>query len=128
MTSEYTEKQLTQDIAATGKTAPRITPEHIDQVITAEQYWQPDGTTMTVCMLSLVNGFQVIGYSAAASPDNFDATIGRKLAFDDARGKIWVLEGYLLRQVLHDQQTHPMQSISLDDPGEGDDTDERHDL
>jgi Phage protein (N4 Gp49/phage Sf6 gene 66) family len=38
--------------------------------------------------------------SAAASPENFDAEIGEKIAYADARNRMWALEGYLLRQRL----------------------------
>jgi hypothetical protein len=58
------------------------------------------GTTLTVCALTLRNGFHVVGESAAASPENFDAEIGKKIARDNARSKIWALEGYLLRSKL----------------------------
>ena len=37
------------------------------------------------------------GESACASPQNFDVELGRKIAKDNAREKIWALEGYLLR-------------------------------
>jgi hypothetical protein len=30
----------------------------------------------------------------------FDETIAKRIAFDDARRKIWALEGYVLRNVL----------------------------
>jgi hypothetical protein len=49
------------------------------------------------------DGYSVIGQSAAASPENFNAEIGRKIARADAREKIWALEGYLLRQRLHEE-------------------------
>lgn len=101
---QYTDAQLTADIVATGKDAPRITPAHIDSVIVGEKYWQPEGTSLTVCVLTLANGFHVVGHSAAASLKNFDAEIGRKLARDKARDHVWALEGYLLRQHLHDQE------------------------
>lgn len=55
---------------------------------------------MTICALILKNGFVVTGESAAASPENFDAEIGQKIARDNARNKIWQLEGYLLRAKL----------------------------
>ena len=58
------------------------------------------GTTLTICALTLRNGFQVTGESAAASPANFDADMGRKIARTNARNKIWALEGYLLRSKL----------------------------
>jgi hypothetical protein len=48
----------------------------------------------------LKNGFHVVGESAAASPANFDMELGRKIARDNARNKIWALEGYLLRSKL----------------------------
>lgn len=104
MTGQYTDEQLQADHAASGHNAPRVTPDQLDETISAAQYWQPEGTTLTVCVLTLANGFHVTGESASASAENFDAEIGRKLAYDHARNKIWVLEGYLLRQRLHDQE------------------------
>lgn len=59
---------------------------------------------MTFCVLVLRNGYTVTGESACASPENFNAEIGRKIAKDNARNKIWGLEGYLLRQKLHDDE------------------------
>lgn len=120
MSGQYTDGQLAEDIAATGKNAPRVTPERIDQVVAEERYWQPEGTTLTVCVLTLINGFTVVGHSASASADNFDEEIGRKLAKDKARSEIWALEGYLLRQHLHDQETHPLITMQGPDFGDGD--------
>jgi hypothetical protein len=45
----------------------------------------------------------VIGESAAVSLENFDEEIGRKIAREKARDKIWQLEGYRLRQILYEQ-------------------------
>ena len=58
--------------------------------------------TLTFCVLILKNGFTVTGESACASPDNFDAEIGKKIAYQNAREKIWMLEGYLLKQKLYE--------------------------
>lgn len=82
--------------------APRITEEHLDSVIISAKYWQPEGTTLTVCALTLKNGTHVIGESACVSVANFDVEIGRKIALQVAREKIWALEGYLLKQSLHE--------------------------
>ncbi|MFC7399575.1 Gp49 family protein [Chelatococcus sp. GCM10030263] len=71
--------------------APRLTPGHIDEQIVGEAYHVFPGTTLTICALALRNGFHVTGESAAASPANFDADIGRKIARDNARNKIWAL-------------------------------------
>jgi len=100
-TIEYGEQEIEQDIKEHGLTAPRITPAGLDAKITAEQYHVFPGTTLTVCCLTLANGFTVTGQSAAASPENFNEEIGRKIARADAREKIWMLEGYLLRERLH---------------------------
>ncbi len=57
---------------------------------------------LTFCVLVLQNGFTVTGESACASPENFDAEVGRKIARQNAVQKIWPLEGYLLKQRLHE--------------------------
>jgi hypothetical protein len=60
----------------------------------------PPGTSLTVCVLTLRNGFCVTGESAPVSPENFDEAIDRHIARDAARNKIWALESYLLRERL----------------------------
>lgn len=118
-----TEQEIEAEIQAKGKTAPRITPKMIDDLIMDEYYlnfgdaleltWDkdpqisplnvpahPSVKTLTVCVLVLRNGAYVLGESNCAHPDTFDAEIGRKIARDHARGKIWALEGYRLRSEL----------------------------
>lgn len=94
------EQQIEQEIQAKRLTAPRITPERIDAVIVHEEYHRFLGTTVTICLLHLQNGFSVTGESACASPENFDAELGRKIARENAKQKIWALEGYALRNEL----------------------------
>lgn len=94
------EQKLEQEIKDKGLNAPRLTPDSIDSVIVGEDYHIFTGTTLTVCCLKLKNGFTVTGESAAASPENFDIEIGRKIARQNARDKVWVLEGYLLKERL----------------------------
>lgn len=98
------EAQIEAEIQAKGLNAPRLNPQMIDAAISSEQYHVFPGTTMTVCALTLHNGYIVTGESAAASPENFNQEIGRKIARDNARNKIWALEGYLLRQTLHEKK------------------------
>lgn len=95
-----TEQAIENEINEKGLNAPRITPDHIDATIADEDYHVFEKTCLTVCCLTLQNGFTVTGESACASPENFDAEIGRKIARDNARNKIWALEGYLLKQKL----------------------------
>ncbi|WP_426418186.1 Gp49 family protein [Bradyrhizobium genosp. A] len=94
------EAAIEAELKTKGLNAPRLTSADIDAAIVGEDFHVFTGTTMTVCALKLRNGFVVIGESAAASPENFDAAIGKRIARDNARNKIWALEGYLLRSQL----------------------------
>ena len=116
------EKEIEQEIQSKNLNAPRLTPDHIDKVIVDQYYftaanaqWGADPNTtaligmhkqletLTFCVLILKNGFTVTGESACASPENFNAEIGRKIAYENARNKIWQLEGYLLKEKLNHQ-------------------------
>lgn len=101
------ETEVEAQIVAKGLTAPRITAAHIDSLIIARDYHVFPATMLTVCCLTLQNGFTVVGQSACVSPANFNKTLGEEIAFTKAREQIWALEGYLLRQRLHDQAAMP---------------------
>lgn len=101
---------IEQLIVAKGKTAPRVTPADIAANITAEHYFTvgaalramnhpaaPEFDLVTFCVLKLKNGFTVTGESACASPENFDAEIGQRIARENAVQKIWPLMGYELK-------------------------------
>ena len=90
-----------QEIQRKGLTAPRMTPELIEETIASEAYHVFQDTTFTVCLITLNNGYSVIGESACADARNFDAGLGRRIARENAVRKIWPLEGYLLRQRLY---------------------------
>ena len=98
------EKEIEKEIQEKNLNAPRLTPDYIDSVIVNKYYHRVPDTTMTICVLTLQNGFQVIGHSAAASKENFDEGIGSKRAFENARAQIWNLEGYLLKQKLFEEK------------------------
>jgi len=118
-----TNQQIEQEIQAKGLTAPRITPADVEAAIASEHYFtaldgvcssggsgrmlDPQGringlplSLLTFCVLVLRNGFTVTGESACASPENFDAEIGKKIARQNAVQKIWPLMGYELRSKL----------------------------
>ena len=118
--------EIESEIKNKGLTAPRVTPQRINDVIDGEYYFtaaqgvqaafgEQDELTrltgahgelslLTFCVLRLKNGFTVTGESACASPENFDAEIGRKIARENAINKVWMLEGYLLKQHLHEEK------------------------
>jgi hypothetical protein len=108
---------IEEEILAKGLTAPRITPTDVEANIASEHYLTvgsalaalgimasyetPVGLNLlTICVLVLRNGFTVTGESACASPENFDAEVGRKIARANAVNKIWPLMGYELRSKL----------------------------
>lgn len=116
--------ELEQQIKEAGADkAPRITPDHIHSKVIAKHFFTAlDGAStqmrsedkfsnqevqslslLTFCVLVLENGFTVTGESACASPENFNEEIGRKIAYENAIDKVWLLEGYLLKQNLHEQ-------------------------
>ena len=92
------ETRIEERLKARGLNAPRLTPDSISEQIISAAFHVFPGTTLTVCCLTLRNGFNVTGESASASPENFNADIGQEIAFRNARDKIWALEGYLLKQ------------------------------
>ena len=100
------EHDIEKEIVKKGLTAPRITPSRIDEVIIKEDYHVFTDSQLTVCCLTLENGFTVTGESACASPENFDAEIGQKIAKNNARDKIWALEGYCLKQRLWERSSN----------------------
>lgn len=118
---------IQEDIEARASVAPRVTPTDVEAEIVSEHYFtaydgrqgaimhetysgreRPAGdgsdltplTLLTFCVLVLRNGFTVTGESACASPENFDADIGRRVARQNAVNKVWPLLGFRLRDRL----------------------------
>lgn len=59
------------------------------------------GSQLTICVLTLFNGYTVTGESACADPKMFDREVGEKFAFAAAERKVWPLMGYALKQELY---------------------------
>lgn len=128
---------IEQEIQAKGLTAPRVTQADLQANIATEHYFTafdgvcgayrnnddvhvgdvPDARNsqalplLTFCVLVLRNGFTVTGESACASPENFDAEVGRKIARQNAEQKVWPLMGYALKERLF-QQALPDQGVA----------------
>jgi hypothetical protein len=81
------------------KTAPRVTEQSIKDKISEVEYIAAKNL-MTICLITMKNGFIVNGVSAPASPTNYDAEVGKRYAYDNAFKQLWQLEGYLLREKL----------------------------
>lgn len=118
-----TSDSLEREIQAKANKAPRVTPADIEAEIASEFYFTAaDGvrgellsslpelgvnfggdnplSLLTFSVLVLRNGFTITGESACASPENFNAEIGKRIARENAVAKIWPLLGYELRSKL----------------------------
>lgn len=108
-----TSLQATEDFSAKGATHPRVSLNDIKGAIAAENYFlagqaldalgQPSLEShdlLTICLVTMKNGFTIIGKSAPASPENFDVVKGQTLAYEDAVRQIWPLMGFALRDRL----------------------------
>lgn len=94
------EQAIESENQSKGLNAPRLCPADIDKAIIGETFTVlPSGKVM-VCELTLRNGFTVRGEAATVSKETFDEEIGKKVSRENARKKVWELEGYLLQDRL----------------------------
>lgn len=112
---------IEQEIQAKADKAPRVRQADVEAEIVSAHYfmasdaiqqdraihasgpggWKLGSTQfLTICVLQLRNGFTVTGESSVVSPKNFNAEIGRWLAYDNAVAKVWMLLGFRLRDQL----------------------------
>ena len=78
---------------------PRVTLTDIKEKIVHTRYVH-DGL-LTICILTLQNGFKEVGTSACAHLDLYNQGVGEQLAYDNAVNKLWKPLGYLLKERLH---------------------------
>lgn len=108
----------TEEMGARGATHPRVSLDDIEKNIafvafkTADALLSPELPEdaarnaeplklLTLCVVVMANGFVVVGKSAPASPENFDAEKGQTFAYEDAVRQIWPLMGFALRDRLY---------------------------
>lgn len=115
------DETIEQEIQRKGLVAPRVSPKELaDNIVREDYFTAADGvyatagvnqsvpiglSLLTFCVLTLRNGFTVTGESACASPENFDAELGRKIARENAINKVWPLMGYALKEQLSKEPT-----------------------
>lgn len=121
------DQAIEQEIQAKGLTAPRVTFDdvmaNIHHIETVKHVTQ-SGQVLRWAILVTQNGFGVVGKpSVAVSPENDNAEIGEKVAFENSRDEMWPLMGYALKQQLHAAallddgrpvQTDPLADDSVD--------------
>ena len=105
--------QASDQAAASVAVAPRVTLADIEAAIDGRYDFTAGRAfaamdmpadmacdLLSLCILRMRNGFMVVGKSAPASPENFNAALGRKFAYEDAVRQLWPLMGYALRERL----------------------------
>lgn len=105
--------QSTEAECAANAVAPRVSLADIesaiqqrydttaDKALGANTYEEIESLRLlSICILVMRNGFIVIGKSAPASAANFNAELGKKLAYEDCIRQLWPLMGWALREKL----------------------------
>lgn len=111
--------EVSDAAAAAVAVAPRVTLDEIKSAVESVHYMNGQGFVswanaggyshhaiqaaagLTICLVVLKNGFTVVGKSAPASLENFNAELGQKFAYEDALRLLWPLMGFALRDRLH---------------------------
>ncbi len=99
------DKAIEKEIQDKGLTAPRVTLDGLHDKIKGVEickFVSASGQVMRWAVLQMENGFAVTGKpSCAVSSENDDEELGEKIAIGNAQDEVWALEGYLLKQMLH---------------------------
>ena len=85
------------DTALNASPAPRVTKEYMESRITDKSFTR-FSDTVTLCQITLDNGYSVRGESACVNPANYNQEIGERIAYDNAFNKLWPLFGFLLAE------------------------------
>lgn len=78
-----------------------LTLDDIERKIKGKRFTVLEDGRTTICNIYLENGFTVRGESACVNPENYDEEIGKRISFENAKKKIWALEGYLLQERIY---------------------------
>lgn len=80
----------------------KLTTKYLNSLVDNVEYVHQG--LLTICTITLKNGFQLVGTSACVSKDNYNVQIGRNIAYENAFAKLWELEGYALKQRIYESQ------------------------
>lgn len=86
------------DVAMQKMPGERVTMDYMKSRIANVEFSTLPKSTVTICNITLDNGYSVRGESACVDPANFNREIGEKIAHDNAVNKLWPLFGFLLAE------------------------------
>jgi hypothetical protein len=82
--------------------AKKVEKDYIDsRIVKSATVWTKFGETVTICQITLDNGYSVRGESACVNAANYRQEIGEKIAYDNAFNKLWPLFGFDLAETQH---------------------------
>lgn len=97
--------ELNQKLAERAATS--VTKEYMESRIAKTEFHVIQNSTVTICSITLDNGYSVRGESACVNPDNFNKEIGERIAHDNAFKNLWPLFGFLLAEKNYIQAGRP---------------------
>ena len=90
--------EITEEFLIATAVAPRVSKVMVDANVKKVDHIYHG--LLTICVITLQNGFTVTGESACASPENYRKETGEKISYENAYDKIWALMGYELKNKL----------------------------
>lgn len=84
--------------------APHVTEKSIKGKIKDVSYLYKG--LVTICLITMENGFVVVGMTAPAKSENYRIEIGERYAYDNAFRQLWQYEGYLLREKIMNEEAN----------------------
>jgi hypothetical protein len=73
-----------------------LTITDIEAAIESQHCWKV-GMKTTLCLTTLVNGFEIVTSSSCVDPAMYNEEIGAQIAKERGVDKVWELEGYVLQ-------------------------------
>ena len=82
----------------------KLTIEYLTELVDDVEYVHQG--LLTICTITLKNGYKLAGTSVCVDNQNYDPLIGNNCAFANALDKLWELESYLLKQKIYESQNN----------------------
>ena len=101
--NENTIKLIQSELDRVGenKLKGKLSPDFINKLAddSVKIYLHPT-ETMRICILQLTTGHEVYGVAQVLRAENDNESLGKKVAYDNARDKIWSTMGSIAKALL----------------------------
>lgn len=76
----------------------KVTKEYLESQIKDVQYIETVPNKCVNCVITVKNGYTFQGEAGVIDPDNFNIEIGKKVAYENAFNKMWLVFGYQVQE------------------------------